>query len=129
MVLETERLLLRRFKSDDLMDFYEYCKNPNVGPNAGWLPHANIDISKVILDEFINDMKTGENGELVFTLNDEQYYLVYLPVGFEDWVLASMVPPKVADSNIADIQKMTVVMAAHISVLLLMIAVIVLYTY
>lgn len=57
MVLETERLLLRRFKSDDLMDFYEYCKNPNVGPNAGWLPHANIDISKVILDEFVNDDK------------------------------------------------------------------------
>ena len=89
----------------------------------------NAEFTEGSLDEFINDMKTGENGELVFTLNDEQYYLVYLPVGFEDWVLASMVPLKVADSNIADIQKMTVVMAAHISVLLLMIAVIVLYTY
>lgn len=89
----------------------------------------NAEFTEGSLDDFIDDMKTGDNGELVFTLNDEQYYLVYLPVGFEDWVLTSMVPLKVADSNIADIQKMTVIMAADISVLLLLIAVIVLYTY
>lgn len=37
-VLETERLVLRPFESSDLDDFYEYAKNPNVGPTlAGHL--------------------------------------------------------------------------------------------
>lgn len=32
----TDRLKMRRFKLSDLNDFYEYAKNPNVGPSAGW---------------------------------------------------------------------------------------------
>lgn len=34
-IIETERLILRGFRKDDLGDFYEYSKNPAVGPNAG----------------------------------------------------------------------------------------------
>ena len=32
--LITERLVLRPFRKEDLDDFYEYAKNPSVGPNA-----------------------------------------------------------------------------------------------
>jgi len=39
--LETERLILRPFELWDLNDFYQYARNPNVGPNAGWPPHRN----------------------------------------------------------------------------------------
>ena len=42
VILETERLILRPFKENDLDDFYEYAKNPKVGPNAGWKPHAHV---------------------------------------------------------------------------------------
>ncbi len=52
-VLETERLLLRPWTLDDLDDLYEYAKNENVGPNAGWPPHENKDISLEILNSFI----------------------------------------------------------------------------
>lgn len=52
--LETERLILRSFREEDLQDFYEYAKNQNVGPNAGWKPHENKEESLRILNDFIN---------------------------------------------------------------------------
>ncbi len=39
--METERLILRGWDIDDVNDLYEYAKNPNVGPHAGWKPHAS----------------------------------------------------------------------------------------
>jgi len=53
VTLETERLILRQWRKDDLDDFYEYAKNPNIGPNAGWEPHKDKSISMKILDSFI----------------------------------------------------------------------------
>lgn len=53
--LETDRLILRPFKESDLEDFYEYAKNPNIGPNAGWPPHKNKEESQKILSIFIEE--------------------------------------------------------------------------
>ena len=33
--IETERLVLRRWETGDLEDFYRYAKDPEVGPKAG----------------------------------------------------------------------------------------------
>jgi len=52
-VLETERLILRQWELSDLNDFYEYAKNPNIGPNAGWEPHTSKDVTMKILQLFI----------------------------------------------------------------------------
>ena len=52
-VLETDRLLLRNWEVSDLEDFYDYAKNPNVGPMAGWKPHESLDESRKILNSFI----------------------------------------------------------------------------
>jgi putative acetyltransferase len=52
--LETERLLLRGFTPEDAAELYEYAKNPNVGPHAGWKPHESIDESlEIITDLFL----------------------------------------------------------------------------
>ena len=51
--LETSRLILRKFEDKDLEDLFEYAKLETVGPNAGWLPHPNLDHSKKILNHFI----------------------------------------------------------------------------
>lgn len=37
----------------DLEAFYEYAKNPNVGPHAGWKPHESLEESREILKEFL----------------------------------------------------------------------------
>ncbi len=52
--LETERLLLRPWRGSDLVDFHEYCVDPEVGPNAGWKPHESMEESKKILESFVN---------------------------------------------------------------------------
>ena len=38
-VLETERTILRPFTLNDAADVYAYCKDPRVGPIAGWKAH------------------------------------------------------------------------------------------
>lgn len=41
MELTTERLILRPWKGTDGESLYEYAKDPEVGPMAGWPPHKN----------------------------------------------------------------------------------------
>ena len=50
--IETERLLLTPWTTDeaDVEGLYAYAKNPNVGPNAGWSPHASLEESKEIIE-------------------------------------------------------------------------------
>lgn len=47
--LETDRLTLRMWRKKDAPQLYEYAKNPNVGPQAGWKPHESIAESKMII--------------------------------------------------------------------------------
>ena len=53
MKLETERLILRNFIKEDLTDFYEYAKDKNVGPRAGWKSYTNIKDAKKYIDKII----------------------------------------------------------------------------
>ncbi len=55
MEIKTKRLLLRPVLETDAEDMYEYSKNPNVGPNAGWAPHKSIEeTAEVIKAIFLN---------------------------------------------------------------------------
>ena len=49
--IETERLKLTPWTSsrEDAEGLYAYAKNPNVGPNAGWAPHKNVEESAEII--------------------------------------------------------------------------------
>ncbi len=49
MVLETERLLLRPWEDSDAEDLYEYAKDPEVGPIAGWPVHTSVENSLEII--------------------------------------------------------------------------------
>ncbi len=54
MGMETVRLLLRPVEIEDYNDIFEYSKNPNVGPSAGWKPHENREETlRVMRDEFL----------------------------------------------------------------------------
>lgn len=67
-VLETERLILRGWETTDLDDFYQYSKSPKVGPMAGWKPHKNKEISKMVLNSFI---KNNEMWAIVYKENNK----------------------------------------------------------
>ena len=49
MILETKRLILRPFEESDAESIYEYAKNPNIGPIAGWPVHTSIENSLEII--------------------------------------------------------------------------------
>ncbi len=56
MIFETDRLILRPWKESDAESLYEYAKDPEVGPIAGWPVHTSIGNSK----EIIRDVLSGE---------------------------------------------------------------------
>ena len=53
MVLETSRLILRKWELSDAEECYELAKDPQVGPSAGWLPHPNVEHSRKIIREIL----------------------------------------------------------------------------
>ena len=77
-IIETERLVLRPFKWDDIDDFFGYASVEGVGEMAGWPHHENKDKSKEILTHFIDEDKTfalvlKETGRVVGSLGVEFY--------------------------------------------------------
>lgn len=73
MVLETERLYIRRFVEKDLPDFYAYASDSLVGPSAGWKPHESMEESEEILNEFVKSadifaMEYKKEGKVIGSL-------------------------------------------------------------
>ncbi len=56
--LETERLVLRGWKRRDAAALYAYARNPNVGPHAGWKPHADVHESRTIITQMFQQNTT-----------------------------------------------------------------------
>lgn len=49
MELQTEHLLLRRWEARDAASLYEYAKDPDVGPIAGWPAHRSLEESRDVI--------------------------------------------------------------------------------
>jgi len=69
MILETERLLLRPWREEDAEDLYEYAKDPNVGPAAGWNPHVDVEDSRNIIRTVLS--KEGTLAVTIKALGDK----------------------------------------------------------
>lgn len=54
MMLNTERLVLRPWTEQDAESLYEYAKDPDVGPIAGWPPHNSIEESMEVIRNVFN---------------------------------------------------------------------------
>lgn len=55
-ILQTDRLLLRRWTEQDAEALYKYASDPDVGPRAGWPMHQSVAFSlEVIREYFMND--------------------------------------------------------------------------
>ena len=81
-VLHTQRLTLRPWRQEDLLDFYEYASVDGVGQMTGWLPHASMEESRMILDMFIREKKTFaivHEGKVIGSLGVEEYEEDKLP--------------------------------------------------
>lgn len=58
MILKTDRLLLRPWRESDAESLYEYAKNPEVGPAAGWPIHTSVENSKEIIKDVLSSDET-----------------------------------------------------------------------
>ncbi len=75
--LETDRLLLRRWTHKDAYELYEYAKNPDVGPHAGWRPHSSVTESRMIISGIFRRNTT-------WALEEKETGRVIGSIGFED---------------------------------------------
>ena len=48
-MLNTERLILRRWEDSDAESLFEYARDPEVGPIAGWPAHQSIEESRNVI--------------------------------------------------------------------------------
>lgn len=53
-ILETERLILRKWKETDAESLFEYASDPAVGPIAGWPPHKSVEESLDVIRNVFN---------------------------------------------------------------------------
>ena len=58
MTIFTQRLILRPWTESDAQDLYEYAKDPDVGPMAGWPAHTSVENSREIIRSVLSDEET-----------------------------------------------------------------------
>ena len=58
--LETDRLILRPFKLDDAQEMFDnWASDPEVTKFLSFLPHQNVDVTKAIIKEWVEEYKTN----------------------------------------------------------------------
>ena len=73
-VIETERLLLRKFKRDDaFMMFVNWASDPEVTKYLTFSPHENVGVTQMIIDKWIDEYQKEETVRYCITIkgNDE----------------------------------------------------------
>lgn len=53
-MLETERLILKKWTDADAESLFHYAKDPAVGPAAGWQPHQSVEESRNVIRNLLN---------------------------------------------------------------------------
>lgn len=53
-MLETKRLILRHWEDSDAESLFEYAKDPDIGPIAGWPAHQSIDESREVIRKVLS---------------------------------------------------------------------------
>lgn len=57
-VFETKRLIMRAWRESDAASLFEYAKDPQVGPIAGWPPHTSVENSRQVIRDVLSADKT-----------------------------------------------------------------------
>lgn len=65
MILETERLILRPWRTTDAESLYLYASDDRIGPIAGWPPHRSVEESENIIRSVF-----AQEGVFAVTLKD-----------------------------------------------------------
>lgn len=58
MIINFEDITLRPWEEKDAEKLYNLAKSPNIGPNAGWPPHKNIEESLTVIKTVFSQKET-----------------------------------------------------------------------
>ncbi|MBE6053417.1 MAG: GNAT family N-acetyltransferase [Clostridium sartagoforme] len=71
--IETERLILRRFKIEDAEAMYKnWASDKEVTKFLTWPPHSNVEVTKTILQDWINNYKNDDFYNWAITLKENE---------------------------------------------------------
>lgn len=76
VILHTDRLTLRPWKSSDLNDLYDFASQDGVGQMCGWYPHTSLEESQTMLDAMIerkNSLALEYQGKVIGMLGIPKY--------------------------------------------------------
>ncbi len=85
--------------------------------------HSNLDGAQV--DALQQDFQQGCSGVTTFRLEKQDFYLVYEPVRFEDWIVLGIVPEDTVNASMNKLQFSTLLLAGGVAAVL--VAVLVLF--
>lgn len=69
--LTTERLILRKLRRDDaLAMFNNWDNDPEVAKYTLWVAHENVEVTKKLVDKWLDDYKDDKTIRYVITLKD-----------------------------------------------------------
>ena len=69
--IETERLLLRKIRIEDAKAMFDnWASDPEVTKYLTWNPHENIEVTKIIINRWLEEEKDPKTIRFVITLKD-----------------------------------------------------------
>lgn len=79
---------------------------------------AGSDLTEQQLEDLRLDWEAGKSGVLMCSLNDEEYYVSYQPLGYRDYILLGVVPASAVSGSFRNLQEMTIDVLVKIFVIL-----------
>lgn len=88
-MIETKRLIFRRWTKEDAAALYALASDPEVGPHAGWPVHTSIEESRAVIKEyFSNDytwaLVSKQTGAIIGCMGYYPYGESNIDIGKED---------------------------------------------
>ena len=72
------------------------------------------------LEALEQEFLQGNSGDLVFEANGRNYYLIYEPANFQDWIVLGVVPTEVVNASMNKLQSTTIFVVSGIVIALAM---------
>lgn len=75
------------------------------------------------IEQIKKELEQGKTGTARYSLHGLKYYIVYEPVGFQDWIMLGITPASVVNYSVNQVQWFTILIIGFIFIILIMMAV------
>ena len=90
---------------------------------------AGSNLSEQQLTDLRIDWESGARGVQICSLSDEDYYIAYQPLGYEDYTLLGVVPSSAVSGSMRNVQEMTIDVLVKIFIIIAIVGGIQIFLY